>query len=191
MRKRSLVAIGVAALLCTGAVSAGAQLRLDMDVNMPAYFGISSGGSAGGVWNQYFIPFPDARLAYQFGNGPFRFGIGARTFSFIIENILYPEAYAELTVDRFAFSANVGGFAFLEFGLLSAILQGAFGSNFTLTGFHDIIIPDLNVAFKVNDWFRVGGGVFMLAPFSADNGALLSGFIFSVYLNARFVVMFK
>jgi hypothetical protein len=191
MGKRSLVVIVAAVMLCMGAVSASAQLRLDMDVNVPAYIGISSAGTTEGIWNQFFIPFPDARLAYQFGSGAFRAGVGVRVFTFIIENILYPEAYVEYTVDRFAFSANVGGFGFLEFGLLSGVLQSTLGSGFTLTGFHDIVIPDLNVAYKVNDWFRIGAGIFMLAPFTANNGALLSDFIFTGYINARFVVMFK
>jgi hypothetical protein len=191
MSKRALVAIVVAVILCVGAVSASAQLRLDMDVNIPVYLGLVANGSEQGVWNQFFIPFPDARLAYQFGTGPLRFGVGARMFTFIIENILYPEAYVELNLDRIALSANVGGFAFLEFGLLSSIVQGVLGSQFTLSGFHSIILPDLNVAFKVNDWFRIGGGIFMLAPFGSDLNAVFGNFVFTGYLNARFVVNFK
>lgn len=189
MRKRYVVALVAVVMLCVGVMSASAQLRLDMDVNVPIYFGFSSGGSADGAWNQYFIPFPDARLAYQFGGGLIDWGVGVRAFTFIIENILYPEAYIEFNVDRVTFSLNLGGFAFLQFGLLSAALQDAGINN--LSGFRDVILPDLNVAFRVNDWFRLGGGIFMIAPFSEGMGGVLDSFVFTGYINARFIVMFK
>ena len=188
MRKRFVVALVAIVMLCVGVMSASAQLRLDMDVNMPIYFGYTSGGVSDGVLNQ-FIPFPDARLAYQFGGGMVDGGIGVRAFTFIIENILYPEAYVELNIDRVTFSFNLGGFAFLEFGLLSTTLQNE-GIE-TLSGFHGVILPDLNVAFRVNDWFRLGGGVFMIAPFGNGMGGVLDSFAYSVYINARFIVMFK
>jgi hypothetical protein len=189
MRKRYVVVLVAVVMLCVGAMSTSAQLRLDMDVNVPLYFGYSAGGVSDGVWNKYFIPFPDARLAYQFGGGLLDFGVGVRAFTFIIENILYPEAYIELNLDRVTFSLNLGGLAFLEFGLLSSALQSSGVNN--LTGFHDVILPDLNVAYRVNDWFRLGGGVFMIAPFSHGMGGILDNFVFSAYLNARFVIMFK
>ena len=189
MRKRYGIVLVAVVMLCVGAMGASAQLRLDMDVNVPVYFGYSTGGVSDGAWNQYFIPFPDARLAYQFGGGLIDGGIGVRVFSFIIENILYPEAFIELNIDRVTFSLSLGGLAFLEFGLLTTALQES-GIN-TLSGFHDVILPDLNVAFRVNDWFRLGGGVFMIAPFSHGLGGPLDNFVFTGYINARFVVMFK
>ena len=89
-------------------------------MNAPVWFGYSVSGSADGAWNSYFIPFPDARLAWQFGGGLLDGGVGVRWFTFIIENVLYPEAYLELNLEHFTFSLAVGGFGFLEFGLLSA-----------------------------------------------------------------------
>jgi hypothetical protein len=189
MRKRYVVVLVAVVMLCVGVMGASAQLRLDMDVNVPLYFGYSTAGASDGAWNSYFIPFPDARLAYQFGGGLVDVGVGARVFTFIIENILYPEAYVELNLDRVTFSLNLGGFAFLEFGLLSTALNNAGVKN--LTGFHSVILPDLNVAYRVNDWFRLGGGVFMIAPFGNGMGGVLDNFVYSVYINARFVVMFK
>jgi hypothetical protein len=187
-RKTFLVVVAVA-LMLGAAFNAGAQVRLDMDVNVPVYVGFTSAGAAQGAWNSYFIPFPDAKLSYQFPLGPVRLGAGVRVFSIIIENFLYPELYAELDLDPFVVGLSVGGLAFLEFGLLTSLLQSAGVS--TLTGFHEVILPDLSVAYKVNDWFRIGGGVFMLAPFTNSLGGVLSTNVFAGYVSAKFIVMFK
>lgn len=183
--KRAIFLVVVVVVLLTGAVSASAQLRLDMDVNLPLFFGSSSGDAA---WN-HFVPFPNGRLAWQFGGGLIDGGVGARAFTFIIENILYPEGYIELNIEQFTFSFNVGGFAFLEFGLLSDALSSAGINN--LSGFHGLILPDLNAAWRVNDWFRLGGGVFMIAPFGSDMGGVLNNLVYSFYIDARFVILFK
>ncbi len=187
--KRTVIVLVAAIVLLGTAVSAPAELRLDLDVNIPIYFGYSVGGYASGAWNQYFIPFPDARLAWQFGNGLIDGGVGVRMFTFIIENILYPEGFVELNLDAFTFSLNVGGFAFLEFGLLSSALSNL-GIN-TFSGFHSVLLPDINAAWRVNDWFRLGAGMFMIAPFGNDLGGVLDNFVYSFYINARFVIRFK
>ncbi len=190
MHRKTVVVLLVAALFLACAVSASAQFRIDLDVNMPVGFGYSlSGGSSSFAWNQFFIPFPDARLGWQFGEGLLDGGIGARVFTFIIENILYPEVFLELNLDPITISAAVGGYGFLEFGLLSAALQ-EIGLN-NLSGFHNILIPDLNVAIKVTEWFRIGAGVFMITPFGSDLGGILNNFVYSAYINARFVLLFK
>ena len=69
MRKRYGIVLVAVVMLCVGAMGASAQLRLDMDVNVPVYFGYSTGGVSDGAWNQYFIPFPDARLATSSAEG--------------------------------------------------------------------------------------------------------------------------
>jgi hypothetical protein len=188
MKKTVFVLVAVMVLLVS-AVSASAELRLDLDVNIPVWFGYSVNGAGAGTWNQYFIPFPDARIAWQFGEGLIDGGVGIRAFTFIIENILWPEGFIELNVDHFTFSASAGGFVFLEFGLLSSALQSAGVNN--LSGFHGVLIPDLNAAWRVTDWFRLGVGVFMIAPFGADIGGVLNSFVYSGYINARFVIRFK
>jgi hypothetical protein len=188
MKKTVLVLVAVVVLLVS-AVSASAELRLDFDVNAPIWFGYSVSGTASGDWNRNFIPFPDARLAWQFGEGLVDGGVGVRVFTFIFENVLWPEGFVELNVDPFTFSLNVGGFAFLEFGLLSSALQNAGVNN--LSGFHNLLLPDLNVAWRVNDWFRLGAGIFMIAPFGNDFGGVLQNFVYSGYINARFVIRFK
>jgi hypothetical protein len=188
MRKTFLLVVAVA-LMLGAAFDAGAQVRLDMDVNVPIYAGYTAAGTAEGAWNSYFIPFPDAKLFYQFSLGPVNLGAGVRVFTVIIENFLYPELYAELDLNPFVVSLNVGGLAFLEFGLLTSLLQGVGVT--TLTGFHEVILPDLSVAYKVNDWFRICGGVFMISPFGQSLGGVLSNNVFAGYVSAKFIVMFK
>jgi hypothetical protein len=189
--KKGLVIVFVAlAVMMAGAVSASAQLRLDIDINDPIYFGYTSGGTLTGTWNSYpYIPLPDAKLVYQLALGPIHLGGGVRVFTFIIENLLYPEIFAELDLNPVVVNLSVGGFAFLHFGLLSALLNGTGYEN--LNGFAEVVIPDLSVSFKVNDVFRIGGGVFLLAPFSNSLGGVLSNNAMAGYLKATFVVLFK
>jgi hypothetical protein len=160
-----------------------------MNVNVPLYFGAYASGYQSGGWNSYFIPFPELQLAYQFGEGALHAGVGVRTFTFIIENIMYPAAFVELALDPFVLSANVGGFAFLQFGLLTTML--AQNGITTLSGFHNVILPDFSVGYKVNDWFRLSAGVFMFAPFNSELGNVLGGFLFAGYLQAKFLVIFE
>ncbi len=190
MKKRLVIVFVALAVMLAGAVNASAQLRLDIDISDPVYFGYTSGGSAQGAWNPVpYIPIPDAKLLYQFSLGPVNLGAGVRVFSLIVENILYPELYSELTLGPVVFNASVGGLAFLEFGLLSTALSDAGISN--LTGFQSVILPDVSVSFKVNNVFRLGGGLFMIAPMGSSLGGVLANNVFAGYLKATFVVLFK
>ena len=190
MKKRLAIVLVVLAVMLAGAVNASAQLRLDIDINDPIYFGYTDTGTPKGLWNPYpYIPIPDAKLMYQFSLGPVNLGAGVRVFSLIIENFLYPELYAELDLKPFVLGLSVGGFAFLEFGLLSSLLT-AEGIN-NLNGFYSVILPDLSVAYKVNDVFRIGGGLFMIAPFTNSLGGVLANNVFAGYIKATFVIMFK
>lgn len=77
MKKRLVIVFVALAVMLAGAVSASAQLRLDIDINDPLYFGYSSAGVQQGVWNSYpYIPIPDAKLMYQFSLGPVNLGAG-------------------------------------------------------------------------------------------------------------------
>jgi hypothetical protein len=190
VKKKALIALIAVLLLCAGALNVSAQLRLDININVPLYFGAFAAGYQSSGLNSYFIPFPEAQLAYQFGEGTFHWGVGVRAFTFIIENIMYPAAFVELTLDPLplVLSANIGGFAFLEFGLLSSVLASANVKN--LSGFHSVILPDFSVGLKVNDWFRISGGAFMFVPFGNELGGALSGYAVAGYLQAKFLVLF-
>jgi hypothetical protein len=190
MKKKGLVLFVSVVLLLLCAFGGYAQLRLDADVNVPVYLGFSLNGVRDGAWNRYFIPFPDIQVFYQFPIGPVRLGAGVRVFSVIIENFLYPEVVAELDLSPFVISAGVGGFALLEFGLITALLEQA-GSFQNLTGFHDVVLADVGAQLKVNDWFRICGGLYVIAPFSRSLGGLFSDTVYAGYLDAKFVVNFK
>ena len=190
MNKKTATAIAVLVVLLAGAMSASAQVRLDIDINDPLYFGFSSAGVPQGMWNPYpYIPIPDAKLMYQFPLGPVNLGAGVRVFTLIIENILYPEIYAELNLNPFFIDASVGGFGFLMFGLLSDVLSGV-GVN-SLNGFYSVVLPDVSVGYKVNDVFRISAGILAIAPFDSSLSGVLANNVFAGYLKATFVVMFK
>jgi hypothetical protein len=190
MKKRLVFVFVALAILLASAATASAQLRLDIDINDPIYFGYSLAGAQQGAWNPYpYIPIPDAKLVYQVPLGSINLGGGVRVFSLIIENFMYPEIYAELDIKPLVLDVRIGGFAFLHFGLLSALLNGI--GYESLNGFQSVIIPDVSVAYKVNDVFRIGGGVLMIAPFSNSLGGVLSSNVFAGYIKATFVVMFR
>jgi hypothetical protein len=189
MKKKALIALVAVLLLCAGALSVSAQVRLDLNVNFPLYFGAFATGYQSSGVNSYVIPFPEAQLSYQFGEGAFHWGVGVRVFTFIIENILFPAAFMEYALDPFVLSANVGGLAFLQFGLLTSTL--AQNNIATLSGFHSVILPDFSVGLKVNDWFRISGGAFMFVPFGSELGGVLNGYVVAGYLQAKFLVLFN
>ncbi len=189
MRKKGLIALIALVLLAGAAFEASAQMRLDADVNVPIYLGYSVGGVQDGAWNQYFIPFPDVQFGYQFGLGPVSIIPGVRVFTVIIENFLYPQLTAELTLDRFVAHVGVGGFLLVEFGLLTSLLQSA-GIN-TLTGWHNVLLSDVGVALKANDWFQIAAGVFIISPFDSSIGGVLENNVFAGYIDAKFVVYFR
>jgi hypothetical protein len=135
--------------------SASSQMRLDIGVMVPRGAGITIGGATSttlgsDVGNWPFIPIPEAGLYYQGDLGFLKLGIGARAFSFILESIVWPNAYAELDLGRVAIEAQVGGGAFLMFGLVNP--DPTFGN---------VVIPDLSAWLKLGKKgvFRLGGGV--------------------------------
>jgi len=182
MRKRSIVAAAALVLLLAGAMAASAQFRLDANISWPFYLGVNLSSATLGTGTQgidlskLLILVPDVELYYQFGTGSLRGGVGARVYTLIIESVIYPSAFLELDLNPIVINANVGGGAYAFFGILPLNAGAA-----------QLFLPDLNVAVKLTDWFRLGAGVFGL--FIPD----LQGEVvpFAAYINARFVVMFK
>ncbi len=189
MKKSGFVIAVAAIVLLLSAAAAGAQVRLDADVNVPIYFGYSSGGVREGAWNQYFIPFPDVQLGYQFGLGPVNLIPGLRAFTVIIENFAYPVVTAELNLDPAVIYVQTGGFLLLEFGLLTSALQSV-GVN-TLTGWHNVLLSDVGVALKLNSWFRLCAGVYIISPWDQTLGGVLENNVFAGYITAKFTAVFK
>ncbi len=178
MKKRISIVFLVAIALMMGSVSAGAQMRLDVCIDKPLYlgFGTSENPDLGGIdVTSVWILFPELQLTYQFGTPFLHGGIGARMFTFILQSVLYPCAFVEMQLGPVTANLNIGGGWFGTFGL-------AGGSSATGA----LFFPDLNVGVNLNDWFRLGGGIF-----AAWAQAIPSGVAYAVYINARFIVYFK
>jgi hypothetical protein len=183
MTKKGRLLIAAVVLLAVVAAGAGAELRFDANIAWPMYLGVKLDSSTFGTSSQgmdiskFLILFPDVELYWQFGGQGLRAGIGARVFTLILESVAYPAAFIELDLNPFVLSANVGGGAYAFFGLFSQAGTGAFW------------LPDVNVAFKFNDWFRVGVGAYgLFIPSIQSSGTILP---FALYANARFVVPIK
>jgi hypothetical protein len=179
MKRRHIAAVVVAVLLCAEAVGASAQFRLDFEVAFPVFQGINLGDlgvSGGATIGQYLFLLPMIEAGYQFGEGPVRFGVGARAVTFIVESLVWPDAFIEMDLNPVVIRGDLGGGAFLSFGRVNQVPDTSW----------TWVVPQIDVSFAHTDWFRLSGGVIALAPFDALNK---SGFL--LYVNARFLVLFK
>ena len=182
MKKRRVIAFVAVAVVLAGAVSAGAQLRLDANLNWPLVGGIQLDptifGSTGGSLDlsQYHLLLPDFRLYYQFGTGFLQAGIGIRAYTLIIESLVFPEAFIEMNLKPFVLSASLGGYLFGVFGIVN---NGAAAN---------LILPDLSAYWSINNWFRIGGGILLFAPLNASGE---QNFGYLGYLGAKFSFLFR
>lgn len=144
MKKYLLVAVFAAWCL----VSVPAQVRLDLGVDIPLRISAVVEGSemTGSIDVPYTLPFPSSGLYYTFGAGPLNLGVGARMYSLILLSALWPNVIAELDLGPGVLQAQLGGGAFMFFGLLSDFQTGA------------VFIPDLSAWFKLGKTLRLGGG---------------------------------
>jgi hypothetical protein len=143
----ALVALGGAAF---------AQLRLDAGVIMPVRVSVALDGSSleigsdvGNFLAGTLFPFPEGAAHFQFDLGTVKLGVGARAFTFILETIIWPNAFAEVDLGPVVLEAQLGGGAFLLFGLVSKAQLG------------EVFFPDLSAWFKIGAKrsIRLGGGV--------------------------------
>jgi hypothetical protein len=143
---KKYILVAVLAALCL--VSVSAQARLDLGIDIPLRISAVVEGSelAGGIDVPYTFPFPSAGLYYTFGAGPLKLGVGARMYSLILVSALWPNAIAELDLGPAILQAQLGGGAFMFFGLASSIQTGA------------VFMPDLSAWFKLGKTLRIGGG---------------------------------
>lgn len=176
MKRKVLVALLTVVLLAGGGAVASAQFRLDANIQIPFYMGINldAFGYSGGTSIGQFLPFPSVEATYQVGGGPLHFGVGLRAYTFIIESIAWPDAFLELELHPFVIRADVGGGAWLLFGLYNNAATAA------------MVIPQLDVSWKLSDWFRLGVGVIAVAPFEA-----LGNFGYAAYVSGRFTALFQ
>ena len=72
-----------------------------------------------GILSDYFIPFPEAGLYYQWDLGPVNLAAGGRFFTFILETVFWPNLLAEVELGPVFLDAQVGGLLFGMFGILT------------------------------------------------------------------------
>ena len=137
--------------------SAFAQFRLDLGADVIVSAGIKNSGldddPTVDVISNYVIPIPEATFSYQFPVGPVNLGAGLQFYTAILESITWPVIFAELDLSPVVVSIKTGGLGFLIFGLASDSFTG------------DVLISDLNAAYKLGKSFRLGLGakIFQLA----------------------------
>jgi hypothetical protein len=176
MRKRSVVVLLAVVLLLGGALTASAQLRLDGNISWPFLLGISLedyGGTSTTEISQFLFLFPDVQISYQFGGDVLKGGVGLRAFTFILESFGWPIAYLEADLNPIVLRAEMGGGWFFAFGLLNNATTAR------------AVVGDFSAGWKLAEWFRLGAGALLVAPFDA-----MENFGYAVYVNGRFSVLF-
>jgi hypothetical protein len=143
---KKFVVVVVLAALCLVAVPA--QVRMDIGVDIPLHISAVVEGSelVDGEDIPYTLPFPSAGLYYTFGAGPVDIGLGARMYSLILLSAIWPNVIAELELGPAILEAQLGGGAFMFFGLVSSVQTGS------------VFIPDLSAWFKLGKTLRIGAG---------------------------------
>jgi hypothetical protein len=176
--KKVILLVAAVALL---APAAFADWRADIGVDIPWKIGVSIDTGSGDpltqtldVLEQFTFLLPEAFVAYEVPLGPVSLGLGGRIFTFLVESVIYPAAFAEVALGPVAVNLNVGGGAFGFFGLYNNVHTG------------QLVIPDLSANFLISDSLRIGVGTAALIFDQAASGTVP----FIVYLGGKFVVRF-
>ena len=173
--KRIALAVGLIAIAATFGYT---QFRADVGVDLPWSVGIQLSDGLGGenesvdVLSQFVFLLPDIMLSYEADLGFLSIGAGARIFSLILISMAYPIVYAEAEVGPVAIQFNVGGGAFLFFGLVNHFETGR------------IVTPELSAHFKLGKSFRAGVGVMGLLGLETEQQV----FPYILYLSAKWVI---
>ena len=176
---KKLVLIGIIILMVIP--GAFAQFRIDLAIDVPAKIGISVSDLDGGSTNESIdvlefgtFPVPEALFAYQTSLGPVKVGGGIRVFSLILESIAWPHIYAELDLSPIVINAGIGGGGFMLFGLYNNVDTA------------NLLIPDLHIAYKFGNTFRLGIGAMGFTGSDIYSDA----FPYMIYLTGRFSILF-
>ncbi len=158
-----------------------AQFRLDMGIKIPVKMGINFSDASGisstsvNILDKYTFLLPEASGSYQFALGPIKVGAGLQMYSLILESIVWPMVFAELDLSPIVINAKIGGLGYLLFGLYNDAGTG------------DLLMPEINVAFKLGKSFRLGGGVMFFTSKDFNNTAQP----YLLYLGGSFSTTFK
>ena len=180
MKRKWIIAIAVVVMFVGGAAVASAQFRMDIDVPWWLYVGLSDAledeldAEFGTVdIAQYAIVVPNIQAYYMFGGSMLKIGVGARLYTVLVANFIYPSIVGEVRLGNLDVNLNLGGLA----GLFVA--WGGFFE--TVTG--PWATFDLSAGYRLTNWFRVGAGVFgiMQTEYPGE-------FPYVVYASAKFIV---
>ena len=162
-------------LLAVAVVLPAADIQVDIGLNVPVFTGVSFEDDNVGQYAEYAFVLPDIKASYLMEFGNLRVGAGLRAFTIIIETLVYPVVTAEYDISQLRLSANVGGGAFLLFGLYNAFE--------TL----NVWVPDVSAVYRVNDWLGLGvGAIGAFVP--GENELVENPFPYSGYAVARFTL---
>lgn len=175
--KRFMFCTAAILVLC-GSLAMG-EGRADIGFDVP--FGLGGIGAnssfsseASTFFREHILPFPEASVYYTPSLGPVTFGLGMRAYTFILESIVWPNAFAEVSLGPVVFQGQVGGGAFLLFGLYNSFKTGA---NF---------FPDLSAWLKLGKTFRIGGGVMGMFLDGIDTSTIPAVFYLGVKAAIKF-----
>jgi hypothetical protein len=183
MKRKWIIAVAVVAMLVGGAAVASAQFRMDIDVPWWIRLDLSPALEAeltatGGVFegvdiSQFAVVVPNIQAYFTFGGPMLTVGVGARLYTLLLINFLYPSIMGEVRLGDFDVNLNVGGLAGVLLGI-GPIFETATGGWATF---------DLSAGYRITNWFRVGAGVF--GGFLTDYPEY---FPYVIYASAKFIV---
>lgn len=182
MKRKWIVAVAVVAMLVGGATAASAQFRLDIDIPWWLYVGLSPELEADlGVdldlgdldITKFAVVVPNIQAYYTFGGSMLKLGVGARLYTLLLINFLYPSVMGEVRLGNFDVNLNVGGLAGVLLGI-GPIFETATGPWATF---------DLSAGYRLKDWFRLGVGAFGIVQTEYPGE-----FPYVVYVSAKFIV---
>jgi hypothetical protein len=164
-------------LLVSGVTTVYSQVRLDVGISVPLYFGIRvEGGEDLGEWSDYTFVIPDLTVSYIFDLSLIKLGVGFRALTFILESLIMPNILAEVNLGPFVVHGSVCGAVFMLFGLYND------------SYFEEVGLLDVNVSYKLIEWFRLGVG--SVAGFEFNPDYDLGGTPFIFYVFGRFSFSF-
>jgi hypothetical protein len=180
MKRNLILVAAVAIMLIGGAAAASAQFRMDIDVPWYLKVGLSPALQADldaefGVADisKFAVVIPNIQMYYLFGGPMLKVGVGARIYTVLIMNFLYPSIVGEVRLGNFDVNLNVGGLAGVLLGL---------GPTFeTVTG--PWVTMDLSAGYRLTNWFRLGVGAFAVA-----HTDFLGEFPYALYVSGKFIV---
>jgi len=180
MKKTWIVAVVAAVILFGAAASASAGFRMDIDVPWYLHVGLSDAledeldAELGTTdISQFAVVIPNIQAYFTFGGDMLTFGAGARIYTVLLMNFLYPSLMGERRRGKCDGNLNVGGLAGVLLGL-GPTFETATGPWFTM---------DLSAGYRFAEWFRAGVGAFAIAHTDWPDM-----FPYAIYVSGKFIL---